>query len=80
MHLTYPNEHRISEPPKSKDSAGAPVAEIEVMPEMIEAGAMVLLRDDGLSSVISPTIAEIIAEGVLRAALTLGNNGGIRLT
>ncbi len=38
MHLTYPDEKSNSNPVDPEGSAGAPEHEIEITPEMIEAG------------------------------------------
>jgi hypothetical protein len=48
--------------------------EIEITPEMIEAGAKVLMDHSGLID-LSPTFAEIYSEQVLRAALRLSSGG-----
>ena len=48
--------------------------EIEITPEMIEAGAKVLMDHSGLID-LSPTFAEIYSEQVLRAALWLSSGG-----
>lgn len=53
--------------------AGAP-DEIEVTPAMIEAGARVLLDGSGMFD-LAPTGAELYAERVLRAALSLLSRG-----
>lgn len=58
--------------PVLRDSDDRPALleyEIEVTPEMIEAGARALLDDGGLAECLSPTIAEIVSEAVLRAGL-----------
>ncbi len=57
-------------PSASAKSAGtgAPATEIEITPEMVRAGAAVLLDGSDLMRAIDPVTAEIYAEGVLRAA------------
>ena len=46
-------------------------AEIEVTPAMISAGSEALLKDSFLD--LSPSVAEHLAEAVLRAALELAH-------
>lgn len=64
MHLTtlLPRLHKAR---PAKAGAGAPDG-IEITPAMIEAGAMVLMVHD---HELSPTVAEIYVEEVIRAAL-----------
>ena len=58
--------------PKAPE-AGAP-DEIEITPAMIEAGARALLDGSGMID-LGPTGAELYAERVLRAALSLSFRG-----
>jgi hypothetical protein len=53
-------------------SAGAPAIEIEITPEMIEAGAEVLLNDSFLD--LSRSIAGHLAEEVLRRGVLASRN------
>ena len=52
--------------PGESEAAGAPGNEIEITPEMIEAGRKVIL--DEISD-FGPTGAKILASGVIEAAL-----------
>jgi hypothetical protein len=47
--------------------------EVEITPEMIDAGARVLMGASGLID-LSPTFAEIYSEQVLRAALRVSSD------
>ena len=69
MHLT--NYHtNASESCPAKVGTGAP--EVEITPEMIEAGARALMRDDPTTfRELSLSWAECYAEDVLRAALSI---------
>ncbi len=51
MHLTYPDEKSNSNPVDPEGSAGAPEHEIEITPEMIEAGmnACMYMNEDYFS-------------------------------
>jgi hypothetical protein len=53
----------------SLNEAGAPEQEIEVTPEMIEAGADMLCDGSELGDMFSPSTATYFAEKVIRAAL-----------
>jgi hypothetical protein len=51
----------------TKVAAGAPEAEIEITPEMIEAGALIIERDFGHDSTLYRGLALAVSEAVLRA-------------
>ena len=53
----------------SKESAGAPESEMEITPAMIEAGGVALWGRLYHDPLISPGIANDLAEDVIRAAL-----------
>jgi hypothetical protein len=74
MHLTYPNSdpHIGTSSPVDSGEAGAPETEIEITPEMIEAGAEVLLNDSFLD--LSPSIAGHLAEEVMRRGVSVSRN------
>ncbi len=52
----------------SEESAGAP--EVEITDEMIEAGAAVLNREMAHDPFMSPSLADLLSEEILRAALS----------
>jgi hypothetical protein len=54
--------------------AGAPETKIKITPEMIAAGARALLDGSGMID-LGPTLSEIYAERVLRAALSRSSRG-----
>ena len=55
---------------EAEATAGAPEHEIEVTPEMIGAGAVVVMRELPPSAMFSFGLTEDLSESVLRAALS----------
>jgi len=53
-------------------------AEIEITPEMIEAGVAILWSEMGNAGCLSPTVSETISEKILEAALSLRRTDGDR--
>lgn len=56
-------------------AAGAPEQEIEVTPELIEAGADMLCDGSELGDMFSPSTAIYFAEKVIRATLMRSSRG-----
>lgn len=69
MHLTYPSDSGKSERVELKGSAGAPVREIEITDEMIEAGAEVLDLKLSHDPFMSQSFARGLVEEILRVVV-----------